>query len=237
MSVLETETHEGSKRKRLDPSVRKRQILEVAAEIFAQKGYRNCSVTDIVEGAGIGRGTFYLYFKSKKEVFLELVERYFSGFAQVLADNRKNLLRVIRDNGNVVAAWRQNLMNILEYHEQNPHLTPVIYQEAFGRDEDFAGRVDELSAIAREQVMGEFAILQKNDVLRPCDPQVATSIILGSTIYLIMEHVVRDTGHSLEELADELVEYHVRALLPPDRDLAEALERATAARLREGQRE
>jgi AcrR family transcriptional regulator len=43
-------------------SKRKQQILEASARVFAQKGYFAASVSDIIEEAGVARGTFYLYF-------------------------------------------------------------------------------------------------------------------------------------------------------------------------------
>ena len=41
--------------------------------VFAELGYHDASIVKITEAAGVGQGTFYLYFASKKEVFDELV--------------------------------------------------------------------------------------------------------------------------------------------------------------------
>ncbi len=51
----------------------RRRLLEAAEEIFAELGYHDASIVKITEAAGVGQGTFYLYFSSKKEVFDELV--------------------------------------------------------------------------------------------------------------------------------------------------------------------
>lgn len=50
------------------------RILEAAEKVFAECGYTEASITRITEQAGVGQGTFYLYFSSKLEVFEELVE-------------------------------------------------------------------------------------------------------------------------------------------------------------------
>ncbi len=42
--------------------LRRREILDVARGVFAEKGYHHTHVADIIEAAGIARGTFYLYF-------------------------------------------------------------------------------------------------------------------------------------------------------------------------------
>ena len=48
-------------------------LLEAAEEVFAELGYHDASIVKITEAAGVGQGTFYLYFASKKDVFDELV--------------------------------------------------------------------------------------------------------------------------------------------------------------------
>ena len=51
----------------------RRKLLEAAERVFAELGYHEASIVKITESAGVGQGTFYLYFGSKKEVFDELV--------------------------------------------------------------------------------------------------------------------------------------------------------------------
>ena len=53
---------------------RKAEILAAACRLFSIKGYHHSSVADILEAAGIARGTFYLYFTSKRAIFEELLE-------------------------------------------------------------------------------------------------------------------------------------------------------------------
>ena len=48
-------------------------LLEAAESVFAELGYHDASIVKITEAAGVGQGTFYLYFASKKDVFDELV--------------------------------------------------------------------------------------------------------------------------------------------------------------------
>ena len=51
----------------------RRRLLEAAEAVFADLGYHDASIVKITEAAGVGQGTFYLYFASKKDVFDELV--------------------------------------------------------------------------------------------------------------------------------------------------------------------
>jgi AcrR family transcriptional regulator len=51
----------------------RRKLLEAAERVFAELGYHEASIVKITEAAGVGQGTFYLYFASKKAVFDEVV--------------------------------------------------------------------------------------------------------------------------------------------------------------------
>jgi len=53
----------------LPKNERRQQILSVAREAFAKRGYHQTTIDDIVVQAGVARGTFYLYFEDKRAVF------------------------------------------------------------------------------------------------------------------------------------------------------------------------
>ncbi|MBE3569167.1 MAG: TetR/AcrR family transcriptional regulator [Bacillales bacterium] len=58
-----------------DPKKLKRQkIIEIAAKEFAEKGYDAANINEIAALSGIGKGSIYLYFKTKKELFLATME-------------------------------------------------------------------------------------------------------------------------------------------------------------------
>jgi AcrR family transcriptional regulator len=52
---------------------RKQQLVEAAAELFAEHGYAKTRVVDICARAGVAKGLFYWYFPTKHDLFAELV--------------------------------------------------------------------------------------------------------------------------------------------------------------------
>lgn len=52
----------------------RRRILDAAEHVFGEMGYYEASVAEITRRAGVAQGTFYIYFHSKRETFVELVE-------------------------------------------------------------------------------------------------------------------------------------------------------------------
>lgn len=53
---------------------KKQQIINAAHRLFIQKGYNASSIQDILDEAGISKGTFYNYFTSKSECLIALME-------------------------------------------------------------------------------------------------------------------------------------------------------------------
>lgn len=53
---------------------RKQELLRIAYEMFLSKGYENTSVDEIIEKAGIAKGTYYYYFPSKEQTLEEVID-------------------------------------------------------------------------------------------------------------------------------------------------------------------
>ena len=58
-----------------EPEIRKNEILDVAEELFAVKGFDGTSTNEILEKAGIARGTQYYHFKSKEDILDGVINR------------------------------------------------------------------------------------------------------------------------------------------------------------------
>jgi len=64
---------------------RQQQILDAALKVFARQGYGRTNVSDLVKEARVSRGTFYLYFKSKKEIFDCLIDKFMGEILNIIS--------------------------------------------------------------------------------------------------------------------------------------------------------
>ncbi len=53
---------------------RKQELLGIAYRLFITRGYDNTSVDEMIENAGIAKGTYYYYFESKEKMLEEVIE-------------------------------------------------------------------------------------------------------------------------------------------------------------------
>lgn len=68
----------------------KRKILSVCVRLFLEQGYKETSVSQIVEEAGVTRGSYQNLFHTKDSILLELAETMFSGQFGIARSNTGN---------------------------------------------------------------------------------------------------------------------------------------------------
>jgi len=71
-------------RPRADRNTRLAELISAAAAVFAERGVANTAVSDIVKAAGVAQGTFYLYFKTKDDAVLAVVEQMVDGMVAAI---------------------------------------------------------------------------------------------------------------------------------------------------------
>ncbi|NCX49470.1 MAG: TetR/AcrR family transcriptional regulator, partial [Gammaproteobacteria bacterium] len=84
MSLSEAVRLEREKRKRQAFIRREQDILSVCESLMAEKGVRQVSVDMIAARTGIGKGTIYKHFDSKRDMLIAIAERYFAMLIELL---------------------------------------------------------------------------------------------------------------------------------------------------------
>jgi AcrR family transcriptional regulator len=69
-----------------DESAKRRQIIDGARAVFLAQGFDAASMNDIARAAGVSKGTLYVYFKHKEELFEAIVERECDAQAEGIFD-------------------------------------------------------------------------------------------------------------------------------------------------------
>ncbi|MCD8390931.1 MAG: TetR/AcrR family transcriptional regulator [Firmicutes bacterium] len=86
-----------------DANERRNEILDIAENLFNEKGYNKTTVDDILKESGIAKGTLYYHFKNKEDILSAMIERQIErrcrNISEIAADNTlsavEKLYRVI----------------------------------------------------------------------------------------------------------------------------------------------
>ncbi len=77
--------------KREQNSLRNRQaILSAARECFQERGYENTTIRDLINKTDLASGTFYNYFRSKRDIFAALLTDFLGGLNESLIRSRRS---------------------------------------------------------------------------------------------------------------------------------------------------
>ncbi len=98
-------------------------ILDVAKRVIEEKGFYNTRMDDIAELAGVAKGTLYLYFKSKDDLFTKLMEREYNKVVS-------GLVQVASSKDDVISKLDAVIEGFLKYMEENREFFLSIMYEA-----------------------------------------------------------------------------------------------------------
>lgn len=85
-----------SSSRRVLTELRRQEILAAAIKVFGKKGFADTRAEDVAAAAKIAKGTLYLYFKSKEEIYATAV-RHSIGQLQALVAERVSAANGVRD--------------------------------------------------------------------------------------------------------------------------------------------
>ncbi|MFO8055993.1 MAG: TetR/AcrR family transcriptional regulator [bacterium] len=189
---------------------RREQILEAATSVFAAKGYYRASITDIIKESGIARGTFYLYFESKREVFAELVD-----ILLVRLTGAMTRIELSADS----PPWQEQLLHnttrIATILLEDKELTMILYNHALGLDEEFDKKIQEFYQTINRRTEGAIQLGQDMGLVRKdIRPWLAARHIVGS-VKEVMFRLSQEEDEEIpvKKLAEELLSYSIHGLL------------------------
>jgi AcrR family transcriptional regulator len=105
------------------------EILQVAAGVFAERGFANTQVQEIADRLGIGNGTVYRYFPTKEKLFVAAVENG-------LIELSETMDRVLAEEDDPIRQLERAVLEYLRFFQRRPEMAELFIQEraAFPRN-------------------------------------------------------------------------------------------------------
>lgn len=187
-----------------------RRKLLAAAEIeIGEKGFHAASVSSITLRADVGQGTFYLYFRSKEEIFITLVRDIGNSLRENLMHSAGT--NIVTDDGDQFC-----LHAFFQFAQQHPGLYRIVQEAQFVDEPTYRDYYERLAQCYAENLNAA----QQRGELRAGDAEARAWAIMGIAHFVGMrwclwQHVVpnqalvdeviglitRGIGHALETAA------------------------------------
>ena len=120
---------------------RRSELLDIAQRLFCQQGYEKTSVSAIIKEAGVAKGTFYHYFKSKEDLIdalaIRVSERIITVIKDAIEDSDENAIEKFNTLCRISAQWKAEHKDMLVvliaamYNNDNVRLKMSISKRLF----------------------------------------------------------------------------------------------------------
>lgn len=183
----------------------RKRILDAARTLFARDGFNGTNAKEITAEAGVSVGSFYAYFKDKKELFLELTHGYMKQEIMAMLDRMKDLPSERISKKETI---RHMIQLVADTHNQSPELHREIEAMKYS-DPDILAFDEELNEHFNQRFI-DF-LKQFEDRLRITDLEAAVKVIACAVQETI--HAVRlfdspiDEKRLIDALADMVHRY------------------------------
>lgn len=202
---------------------RRAQILTAARREFARRGYHATSMNDLLEAAGIARGTFYLHFDSKEAAFRAVLEDLLERITASLEPVDTRSLATAYDQ------LAKNLARAFGLVADDPDLADILFRQALGVSAETRTHLDAFYAGLAELAARSIRAGQTLGLVREGPTDLLSRLALG-----LMREAAALLGSEPhpdpDALARHVLDFALGGLLTDHKALASLLPPAKRAR-------
>jgi len=175
----------------------KAKLVETAKVLFIEKGYYKTHGPEIAARAGLATGTFYSYFKDKKDVLLELIRQFYrQAIDRALSTLDMNTL--ISDNGREII--HEIIQALYAFHTEQQDFHRAIYPLMF-MDKDVMELIRQEDKRVVDIIASYFKI---NNLICVTDVKTAAELTFRTSDEIIHRLLFWGTQSNRERLIEEL---------------------------------
>ncbi len=171
------------------------RLLEAAKKVFSERGYYNAQIAHIIDEAGVARGTFYLYFKSKEEIFKELLKE--------VVNELKDRIKVVKLSQDPVGQIIENIASVIDFALEEKELAKIVFRrncdpELFKITDEF---FEEVVGLVKHSLDKGITL----GILRECNTEILARGIMGALKEIIVSILDKEEVN-VYEIAKEIVD-------------------------------
>jgi AcrR family transcriptional regulator len=192
---------EGGKRSAVLRDERRAQLVAAAREVFGERGYHAATVDDITRAAGVAKGTFYLYFNEKREIYYELVRT----FLQHVKDIGASVANEVHTADEFFQRSERAALELLRVFREHFSLARLAYRESMSLDAELERMLREfyrdLARVEADNIRRGIEL----GVFRPVDPLVCAYAHIGMVERVAFGLLTESKPPAPEHVARELM--------------------------------
>jgi TetR/AcrR family fatty acid metabolism transcriptional regulator len=189
-------------------ALRRTQILDAAAQVFAERGFHRTTVHDVAKAAGVADGTIYNYFENKTALLLGILDR--------LNEAERRAIEVAQAQATDLRTFTHRYFqnHLLVFANQNQDLLRVVLSEVLVNAELRERYIQQIVAPTFVVIMQQLAPLAEQSRLRSGSLQLTLQLMSSMLLGLLMARMFDEQSaqSTWEQLPDVLTDLFFEGL-------------------------
>jgi len=179
------------------------KLIKAAEKVIGENGYHDASVSAITQAAEVGMGTFYLYFRTKKDIFRELI-------FYIHHDLRKYIQIAIAGIADRKDAELAGIQAFYRYCLEHRHLYTIIREAEFVDYEMFRWHYSNFA----KAYVAHLRAAQARGQVKQMDAEMLAYCLIGISVFTGMRWPVWESKLPSSEGINTLREFIFRGISP-----------------------
>jgi AcrR family transcriptional regulator len=176
----------------------RQNLLSAAEHEFGEKGFHSASISSITQRAGVAQGTFYIYYSSKEDILMALVQH----MSRKMRHAQTEATGSIEDR---LTAETQGFEYFLRFARENKNLYRVLMECQFIDEKTYREYYEKLAAT----YAGRLKKAQEAGQIREADPDAQAWLLMGISYFLGLRYSIwedKDLPESVRKTVAEFIE-------------------------------
>jgi AcrR family transcriptional regulator len=189
-------------------ALRRTQILDAAAQVFAARGFHRTTVRDVAKAAGVADGTIYNYFENKTALLLGILDR--------LNENERRAIDLAQAQATDLRTFTHRYFqnHLLVFANENQELLRVVLSEVLVNAELRERYLEQIVVPTFVGVMQQLAPLAEQGRLRTENLQLTLQLMSSMLLGVLMARMFDEQSaqSTWEQLPDVLTDLFFEGL-------------------------
>lgn len=184
------------------------KIIEVSERLFSEKGYYKTSVKEITQEAGVGTGTFYIYFEDKHSLYQTILTEY-GRFI------RKSIASSVKQAETRREAERIGIETFVKLVRKDPSMYNVIWEALYVDKQLFIDYYKQFSENYTRQIV---LAQEAGEIISDYNPEVLSYVLMGITNFIGLRYAIFEDNEDLEDVLDTITTVFEKGLFTSSND-------------------
>lgn len=195
----------------------KKRLIDAAIKVIGSKGFRKTTVPMITKKAGVGTGTFYLYFRDKSHIFTEAIIHVSTNLRNYINEVFQKRLKSLKGkpakSDDIEAALNAIYSAFFDYVDNYRNQFIIMFREGFSHNEDFAGILWQTYRNLAEDTRIRLLTAAQHGIIKPLK-RIEAEIIAWAIVGMLSQvaQLYITDSHDREELIKILVDFTINGI-------------------------